>query len=119
MRATEVAAQVPMPANSAGWQSHGRGLVGVATGPSGSGLDAVDHQLPAVGPEPFATPVHGGQRSLDSGPESLGVVHLDQVRYLVGRHVVENVGWRHNQPPVEVEPAVGRAGTPAGRLAAQ
>jgi hypothetical protein len=79
----------------------------------------VGHELPAVGTQPFAAAIHARQSPLDGFPEGIGVIHLDEMSNLVRGDVVENERRRHDEPPVEVEPAVGRARDPARRLAAE
>ena len=59
---------------------------------------------------------HGGGDEL---PEAGPVVHLAQMRHLVGGDIVEHVGGRQDQPPGERQQPARRARAPAGRLVAQ
>src|SRR5712671_4565406 len=51
-------------------------------------------------------------------PEPRRVVHLDEMRHLMGGEVIEHEGRREDQPPGERQRARRGARTPAARLVA-
>jgi len=65
-------------------------------------------------PVALLTPVRA--MSLDERPELSRVVRDAQVAELVHDHVVEHLGWREHEPPVEGERPASRARAPEGAL---
>ena len=54
----------------------------------------------------------------DHLPEPRRVVHLDEMRDLVGGEIIQHIGWRQDEPPRERQRSRRRARTPAARLIA-
>jgi len=62
---------------------------------------AVAMQIRAVDVEPYLGPAHVGAHALHQLPELLRVVHLDEVRDLVGGEIVEHETRREHETPRE------------------
>ena len=77
-------------------------------------LDAVHHELAAVGAEPFA-PFPSSEGFLDAGPEAVG--GFISMRWATRGRPRSRGRRGRDQPPVEVQPAVGRARAPASPAA--
>ena len=54
-----------------------------------------------------------GTHCLNKTPKGLGVIAMFQMREFVDHHIVNNEKRSKNEPPGEVEPAAGTAGTKA------
>ena len=53
------------------------------------------------------------RQPFDLRPEQLAVVHVPDMRDLVGGEIIEHEGRRENEPPREIQRARGGAGSPA------
>src|ERR1700680_2147695 len=87
-------------------------------GTAGSILDPVAMQVVAMGVEPGLGALDMVANLVDDPPESRRVVHLDEMRHLMGSKIVEHVGRSQDQPPRERQRARGGAGTPTAPLVA-
>ena len=54
----------------------------------------------------------------DQAPKFWPMVHMLAVSHFVGRDIIQDVGWRQDQPPVEGEITGCRTGAPAAFLIA-
>src|SRR5262245_39263305 len=59
-----------------------------------------------------------GSQPLDKTPKPRSVVHLDQMRHLMGNDMVQYRFWDEDQPPTEREVAVTGAAAPTARCVA-
>src|SRR3954449_7843553 len=79
----------------------------------------IREDLPPVLVEPALRVAVLRAPALDERPELGPVVVLDEVADLVDDDVVEHVGRREHEPPVEAERALARARAPAAALVAE
>src|SRR5262245_25600821 len=68
---------------------------------SPSPAQSVPMQLGAMGVEPGLGAVHVRANAAQDAPEPRRVAHLDEMRGLVGREVIEHMRRCQNQPPRE------------------
>ena len=68
--------------------------------------------------EPGLRPVRLGRGAADEAPEFRRVVHVNHMRRLVRREIVEHEGRRENEAPGEAEPPRRGAGAPAAHRVA-
>src|SRR5215471_6155452 len=65
--------------------------------------------------EPKALRLGLGVKPLDHAPEARAVIHLDEMRHLVGDDIVEHGFGHEDEPPREGEVAIASAAAPARR----
>src|SRR6202007_1491053 len=80
--------------------------------------DPIAMQVVAVGIEPGLGALDMAADPGDHPPESRRMIHLDQMRHLMGGEIVHHIGRREDQPPRERQRARRGAGPPAARLVA-
>src|ERR1700756_3022056 len=81
-------------------------------------LNPVAGQVVARIGEPPLGALDRGANPRHHPPEPRRMVHLDEMRYLMGGEIVEHEGRREDQPPGERQRASGGAGPPTARLVA-
>src|SRR5690606_15702088 len=80
-----------------------------------SSLESYGLQRPAIALQPGLAAVGIGTKLPAQLPELRSVVHLLQVRHFVRHQIVDDLRWRHHDPPREGENALRSAGAPAAR----